>query len=94
MPVILINPFSVPRGKEDEFLAMWREIAERVKDAPGFIDTRMHRSLDPDAEFRFVNVARWESAEAWRAAFAGFKQRDIGAPVEAHPALYEIVAEY
>lgn len=94
MPVILINPFSVPRGNEDEFLAMWKETAERVKSAPGFIETRMHRSLDPDAGFRFVNVARWESAEAWQAAFAGLKPRGIGAPVAAHPALYEVVAEH
>ena len=94
MPVILINPFSVPRGKEDEFLAMWKETAARVKGAPGFIEARMHRSLDPGAEFRFVNVARWESVEAWQRAFAGLKPRDIGAPVTAHPALYEVVAEY
>lgn len=94
MPVILINPFSVPRGKEDEFLAMWRETAERVKNAPGFIETRMHRSLDPDADFRFVNVARWESEAAWRAAFAGQPPRELGGPVTAHPALYEVIAEY
>lgn len=87
MPVILINPFSIPRGKEDELLAMWKETAERVKGAPGFVEARMHRSLDPDAGFRFVNAAPWESAEARQAAFAGLKPRDIGAPVAAHPAL-------
>ncbi|HEY0816332.1 MAG TPA: antibiotic biosynthesis monooxygenase [Pseudonocardia sp.] len=35
---------------------------------PGYLDHVLHRVVQPDARFRFVNVAHWASAEAWRAA--------------------------
>jgi hypothetical protein len=34
----------------------------------GYRSTALHRSLGPDAEFRFVNVAEWASAAAFQAA--------------------------
>ncbi|MFL5592910.1 MAG: antibiotic biosynthesis monooxygenase family protein [Ktedonobacteraceae bacterium] len=40
--VILINPFEVPAGQEEEFLTQWREAAEHLRQAPGFISTRLH----------------------------------------------------
>jgi heme-degrading monooxygenase HmoA len=55
--VVLINPFEVPAGQEEEFLPRWREAAEELRHAPGFVSTRLHESLDPQAKFRFVNVA-------------------------------------
>jgi heme-degrading monooxygenase HmoA len=60
-PVILINPFEVPAGKEEQFLKAWNEAAELLRHVPGFRSTRLHESLDPQAKFRFVNVAEWES---------------------------------
>jgi hypothetical protein len=42
---------------------------------PGYVSHRLHRSLTPDAHFRFVNYVQWESAEHWQAAHdAGFRQ--------------------
>ena len=35
--VILINPFEVPTGKEEEFLQAWREAAEHLQHAPGLV---------------------------------------------------------
>lgn len=55
--VILINPFEVPEGKEEEFLAQWHEAAAVLRNATGYVSTRLHESLDPKATFRFVNVA-------------------------------------
>jgi heme-degrading monooxygenase HmoA len=55
--VVLINPFEVPEGQEQEFLKQWREAAEHLRHASGFVLTRLHQSLDPQAKFRFVNVA-------------------------------------
>ncbi|MBN4000929.1 antibiotic biosynthesis monooxygenase [Nostoc sp. LPT] len=43
---------------------------------PGFIDGALYRSLQSDARFCFVNVARWESQDDWKAAIdAGEKHR-------------------
>jgi heme oxygenase (mycobilin-producing) len=68
MSVVLINPFEVPQGQEDAFLQGWRAAASHLRQAPGFISTRLHESLDPQARFRFVNVAEWESAQQFQAA--------------------------
>jgi heme-degrading monooxygenase HmoA len=99
-PVILINPFSIPKGREEEFLKMWNETAQLMKNQPGFIDTKLHRSLDPDARFQFINIAHWESAEAWQAAMSkvGPKALELAQQLpfefENSPALYKVEVQY
>ena len=55
--VTLINPFEVPAGEEDLFVERWNQAADYLRQREGFISTRLHQSLDPQAEFRFINVA-------------------------------------
>ena len=38
--LILINPFEVPEGREEECLAMWEKVAEHMR-------RQGHRSSDP-----------------------------------------------
>ncbi len=94
-PVILINPFEVPTGQEEEFLQAWREAADYLRHAPGFVSTRLHQSLDPQAKFRFVNVAEWESPQHFQAALSSeaFQQISRKMHFTASPALYRVVAE-
>ncbi len=66
--VVLINPFEVPAGREDEFVARWQEAADYMRRREGFVSTRLHQSLDPTGAFRFVNVAVWQSPEHFRRA--------------------------
>ena len=44
---------------------------------PGYIDTSLHQALASDAEFQFVNVAHWASAEKFTAAICspGMRER-------------------
>jgi heme oxygenase (mycobilin-producing) len=93
--VILINPFEVPMGKEEEFLQAWREAAEHLRHAPGFLSTRLHESLDPQTKFRFVNVAEWESPQHFQTAMRSeaFQQISQKMAFAASPALYRVVAE-
>jgi heme oxygenase (mycobilin-producing) len=98
-PVVLINVFSVPRGKEDEFVAWWKEVSEGMKKQPGFLDARLHRSLKPDDRFQFINVAHWASPEAHRKAretvsTPPVKLRLAELGVEMTPALYTVEVEY
>ena len=93
-PVVLINVFSVPKGMEDEFIKMWNETAQEMKKQPGFIDTKLHRSLDENARFEFINVAHWESKEAWQAAMSNVVIKERQKSVEANPALYEVAVQY
>ena len=55
----LINPFEVPAGADDDFLTRWRGVRDALAGHRGYLGTRLHRGCD--AEFRFVNVARWSS---------------------------------
>ena len=95
MAVILINPFEVPPGTDDEqFLRGWERAADYMRVQPGFVSTRLHRALTPDARFRFVNVAEWASPQDFHAAVGSDEFREIakgGGP--ASPALYEVVRE-
>jgi heme oxygenase (mycobilin-producing) len=90
--VVLINPFEVPTGADEEFITSWEAARDYLRGQPGYLHTRLHRSILPDANFRFVNIAGWESAEAFRAAVEsrGFQQAGR-VPYPAHPALYRVV---
>ena len=91
--VVLINPFEVPADQADaEFLADWQAAADYMRTQPGFVRTRLHRSLRPDARFRYVNVAEWTSPEAFQAAVTSDGFRALaGATAPNFPALYTVV---
>ena len=92
-PVILINAFEVPEGQDEQFLASWERSRDFLRAQPGYLSTQLHRSLAANADFRYVNVARWASAAAFRTATA---QPEFGAqapPYRFHAALYEVVRE-
>ncbi len=93
MSVILINPFEVPqRMDDDEFLRGWERAAEYMARQPGFLSSRLHRALRPDARFRFVNVAEWESPQDFQAAVGSDEFRQIAEGAgPSSPALYEVV---
>jgi heme-degrading monooxygenase HmoA len=93
LPVILINPFEVPEGTDDQqFLQGWERAAAYMGEQPGFVSSHLHRAISPDARFRFVNIAQWESPQAFQAAVTSEQFREIaakGPPGSA--ALYEVV---
>jgi heme-degrading monooxygenase HmoA len=92
--VILINSFEVPAADADTFVAAWEKTRDFLQTQPGYIDTSLHRALASDAEFQFVNVARWASAEEFTAAIASPGMRDAAgglASYRPHPALYRVV---
>lgn len=94
VPVTLINAFEVPAGDERMFLEQWRRTSEQAEAKPGFIETKLHRSLRDDARFLYVNVAVWESEDAYHAAFESVSVREGELPnVHANPALYKVVVQ-
>lgn len=92
-PYILINPFEVPQGQEEQFREAWRAAAEYLRHAPGFLSTRLHESLDPAAKFRFVNIAEWETAQHFQAAVRSEAFQAIARkmPFPGNPALYRVL---
>ena len=93
MRVVLINPFAVPEGVDDEdFLDGWQRAADYVRQQPGFLSSRLHRALAPGARFRFINVAEWASPEDFRAAVGSEEFRELARDAGPNfPALYEVV---
>src|ERR671932_1645145 len=91
--ITLINAFEVPPEADEPFIAGWERAREFLAARDGFSATALHRACRADAEFRFVNVPRVESPEAWRRAIAdpGFPGGRM--PFPAHPGLYEAVYE-
>ncbi|QBD78984.1 antibiotic biosynthesis monooxygenase [Ktedonosporobacter rubrisoli] len=95
MSIVLINPFEVPLGQEENFRQGWQAAAEHLRQAPGFISTRLHESLDKEARFRFINVAEWESPQHFQAAMRSEAMAQVRQHMHftAYPALYQVIVE-
>jgi heme oxygenase (mycobilin-producing) len=91
--VVLINAFEVPEGQDEVFLQAWEQAREFLAGQDGYVSTRLHRSLSPAADFRFINVAVWRSRQAFQAATSQPGFRNAPVPFPFHASLYEIVHE-
>jgi len=93
-PIVLINPFTVPVDKLEQTLAMWEAARDFLKQQPGYISTELHQSLAVDAQYRLINVAQWQSAQAFKAATKKM-WAEASLPridgVKPHPALYRVI---
>lgn len=98
MPVTLINVFSVPRNKDDEFVKWWQDVKASITKEPGFISGKFHRSIKPESKFNFINVAVWDNEEVyWKAyekSVTPMKKKLEQFGVDMVPALYDVVFEY
>jgi quinol monooxygenase YgiN len=66
--VLMISGFEPPAASEESFLAEFAHGKAHMTAQPGFLALRLHRAITPGARFRFVDVARWASAEAFWSA--------------------------
>ncbi|MEV6386515.1 antibiotic biosynthesis monooxygenase family protein [Nocardia xishanensis] len=96
--ITFVDAFELPADRIEEFLPHWLGRAELISKAPGFRDNRLHRAVDADTRFQLVDIAHWDSAEAWRAATGdpSFQQRLSDSPefAIANPALFRVAAEF
>lgn len=98
MPVVtLVNCFEIPAGREDEFFALWQQVNTYMRQKRGYLEHKLHRSLTPDAKYRFINVARWASKQDFDAAhdegFRALVTKPEWTPFRSFPGLYEVVHE-
>ncbi len=98
MAVTLINVFSVPHGKEHEFVKWWQDVKTNITLQQGFISGKLHRSIKPESPYNFINVALWENEEVyWKAyekSVTPMKAKLEQLGVEMVPALYHVAFEY
>ncbi len=92
---ILINVFEVPEGRDEEFLAGWDEGKRFMERQPGYVSTALHRSLDPAARFRYINIAVWESPEHFSAALnhPEFVAARARVPFAHYPSVYTVIRQ-
>jgi heme-degrading monooxygenase HmoA len=98
-PVVLMNRFAVPEGRDDAFVALWTETSEYFRAQPGFVSLKLHRAVSVDAEHRYVNVAVWESAAHYAAPhqtdeFRRLVSQQAWREFPSSPTLYEVVLEH
>ncbi len=92
--VILINPFIVPSGKLEAAIELWEQGRDFLKTQPGYISTALHQSVQDDAQYRLINVAKWKSVAAFRAASEKMRQAAALTPVAgvtSAPSLYKVI---
>jgi heme-degrading monooxygenase HmoA len=64
-PAVLINVFEVPAEGDDAFVESWERARDLLREQPGYISTALHQTLMPQTDFRWVNIALWESPGAF-----------------------------
>jgi heme-degrading monooxygenase HmoA len=92
--VVLINAFEVPPEADAAFAAGWERAREFLAAHPGYLGTRLHRSLG-EADFRFVDIARWSSPLPFSKAVARpeFRAASAALAFPSHRALYLVIRQ-
>ena len=90
--VVLINAIEVPTGEDESFMARWERAHDFLVSQPGYRSSQLHKSTEPGADFRYVNVAVWDSVDAFRAASSRPEFRDISTEYPLHSSVYEVVS--
>jgi heme-degrading monooxygenase HmoA len=94
--VTLINPFIVPQEKLEETIIMWEQARDFLQQQTGYISTSLHQSIEPDSRYRLINVAKWKSIEAFKAASTKMRA-EANLPriegVQGEPALYNLIRQ-
>lgn len=78
--VLLINPFEVAKGQDREFLEFWNRAAALLKQKDGYVATYLQKAVAPGALFRYVNIAVWDSPEAFQNAVSDPEFRALVGP--------------
>ena len=97
-PVTLMNRFTVSPGRDEAFHELWTRTARYFTAQPGFVSLRLHRAVSAGAQYRWGNVANWESEAHFRAANGTDEFRRVvtqpgWAEFPSSPMLYQVITE-
>jgi heme-degrading monooxygenase HmoA len=90
-----IIAYEVGYEDRDRFLDSWTKANDILKKQAGHLGTTLHQAVSANPDFRFVNVTRWESANAFRKAIQNGAYREAAGRLDAfpiHASVYEVVA--
>jgi heme-degrading monooxygenase HmoA len=87
---------TVTEGRGDDFVAVWRKIADEVANVPGNCRQTLHR--DPDDHDSFVITSDWVSREAFTEFERSSSQDELTRPLRelrraARMTVHELIVE-
>lgn len=91
--VTLINAFEVPPDADEAFIAGWERARDFLATRHGYQAPALHRALRADVDFRFVDVARVESPQAWKEAISDHAFPGARMRFRSHSSVYEVVRD-
>ena len=73
-------------------MAAWEKTRDYLQRYPAHLDTALHQALGSDADFQFINIAHWRTAEEFTEAVnsPGFREASADLRWRFHPALYRV----
>ena len=83
--------------REEEFLKLWHEADALLRARGGYLTTRLHKALQPDSRYQYINIAELDSVETWKAAITSPEFTAItGQMAGFHPApgLYTVTVSH
>ena len=83
-------PSRFQKAKSRCFSSIPERADEFLSTQEGYLSAQLHRSLSPRADFRFVNVALWQSVQSFRAATTKPEFEGASIPFPFHASLYEV----
>jgi hypothetical protein len=86
---VLVTPFELPAGGEDELLAHWSRLRELFAPRQGYLGSRLLHGAGP-ARFRYVAIVRWSSPLMYARTLREPAVEEVLAaqPFPGEPALY------
>jgi hypothetical protein len=67
-PLVLINTFEVSHEDAERFICRLGKEAGLPCRSAWYVDTALHQAVTPNADFQFVNIGRWQTAEDFQTA--------------------------
>ncbi|WP_432181593.1 antibiotic biosynthesis monooxygenase family protein [Streptomyces sp. NBC_00063] len=74
-PVVLIEPYVVPDGQTEEFLATWHQVTLFMKAQPGYVTGQLYRGTS--GSHVLAHTAVWENLGALQQAVTSEEFRKI-----------------
>ncbi len=90
----VIVAYEVANEDCDRFLDSWEKANDFLRQQPGFVCTALHRAVSANPDFRFVNVSKWENADAFPTATQRHEFQEMSGrlgPFPIHASAYEVV---
>lgn len=89
-----IIAYEVMSEDRQRFLEAWERANSYLSGQAGYVSSTLHQAVSANPDFRFVNIARWSSADDFRAATQSTGFREASGSLEAYPihaSAYEVV---